>query len=863
MILFSAAVVTMFVAAPSQAEVAGDSNSINLGNTRSYSLNAGDSTDLTEAKKNAFAKIGNVGGGLPAPSRVKYWDDISLAKDVQEINDILANAKDEYTNFWNNGQNPGKITIDMMDALLEEQKTHLYNEIDATVYQWQVDQAIKYGQAQNYLNLGNLDAAKTAINTAINSDQNLSTDEKAKFTSNVESQKTVVEFQTILNLPIVNQPAVQAAQNLQNAQKNDKETISNTLKNLSQKAKDFFNGQIDKTTTIDDAAAILKAAQNYNSAPITVNYVKQDDSDKLLKQVTIPTDFQQVGDQYDVSTAEYKAPFTASDGKDYVIDNTKLPSNSKGTFTENPQTVTYYVSTKQADAKDVTIHYYEKGTTTSLQPDKVLSGVGKYGDSFDVDTENLKPSIINNYYQYDSTSGATSGTFGDQPHTITFFYTRPDAKTVTVEYVDKNGKPIHDPQIIGKGDKVGDEYDATNRQYKLETIIGSNGVVYSLNTDNLPSNAKGKLSDQAIKVVYEYKTTKAAPVTIQYVDEDGNVIHAAEALDGVIGERFDARSHKMNTISYAGNTYTLDVNKSAADSSLNGIFSADKQTIKFVYSKNITPINPVVPVEPINPVSPVNPLPNPLPKPTPAPTPLPQIKPESGLPNYAATKGSATSPVNHIYLYKHSNFKKSDRIAEYVKKPRIYRPMFVVTDYARSITGKLRYKVTDVNHRSKTAGKSGYVTASWKYVRPVYYASKHSKITVISPTGVNAYKTEALTGKVKNYKQGTVLNVKGMVKHNLTTRYILTNGKYVTANRKLVNMGRHKTVKKVRAKTTINRYKNVNLSRRNQTYKKGEVFKVYNYDYSHGYNLQKHGALRYHVAGGYITGNSKYVKVIR
>ena len=275
-----------------------------------------------------------------------------------------------------------------------------------------------------------------------------------------------------------------------------------------------------------------------------------------------------------------------------------------------------------------------------------------------------------------------------------------------------------------------------------------------------------------------------------------------------------------------------------------------------------------------NPTPGPTPSPSPSPQPTPNPTPTPStpVTPatpttpsnnNTSFPDYAAKKGAAVYGINNLYLYKKANFTKGQRIAKYMKKPRIYRPMFVVTDYARSITGKLRYKVTDVNHRSKTAGQSGYITASWKYVRPVYYASKHRKITVISPKGVNAYKTEALTGKVKNYKQGTVLNVKGIVKHNLTTRYILTNGKYVTANRKLVNMGRHKTVKKVRAKTTINRYKNVNLSKRNQTYKKGKVFKVYNYDYSHGYNLQKHGALRYHVAGGYITGNSKYVKVIR
>lgn len=283
-------------------------------------------------------------------------------------------------------------------------------------------------------------------------------------------------------------------------------------------------------------------------------------------------------------------------------------------------------------------------------------------------------------------------------------------------------------------------------------------------------------------------------------------------------------------------------------------------------------------VKPATPTPDPTPSPSPQPMPTPTPTPIPQptptpvnpvtpaipVQPSSlMLPDYAAKKGAATAGINNLYMYRSVNFSKRQRIAKYVKKPRIYRPMFVVTGYARSASGKLRYKVRDVNHLSKTAGKTRYITASWQYVRPVYYATKHTRITVISPRGVNAYKRENLTGKVKNYKQGTVLKVKGIVKHNLTTRFILTNGKYVTANRKLVNMGRHRVVKKVRAKTTVNRYQNVNLSKRNHTFKKGKVFRVYNYDYSHGYNLQKHGALRYRVVGGYITGNSKYVTIIK
>ncbi|EHO54605.1 hypothetical protein HMPREF9104_00052 [Lentilactobacillus kisonensis F0435] len=158
---------------------------------------------------------------------------------------------------------------------------------------------------------------------------------------------------------------------------------------------------------------------------------------------------------------------------------------------------------------------------------------------------------------------------------------------------------------------------------------------------------------------------------------------------------------------------------------------------------------------------------------------------------HVAQEGASVYATKKIYLYKHANFKKGDRIAAYPKAKRVNRPMFVVTDYARSKSGTLRYKVRDVNHHSKTAGKVGYITANRKYVVPVYYASmpKDKKVTVISKNGINAYKKVNLTKNVKHYKNGAHLSVKKIVKHNLTTRYVLSNGSYVTANKKLVIQG--------------------------------------------------------------------------
>uniref|UniRef100_UPI00403F6BC5 DUF5776 domain-containing protein n=1 Tax=Lentilactobacillus hilgardii TaxID=1588 RepID=UPI00403F6BC5 len=157
-----------------------------------------------------------------------------------------------------------------------------------------------------------------------------------------------------------------------------------------------------------------------------------------------------------------------------------------------------------------------------------------------------------------------------------------------------------------------------------------------------------------------------------------------------------------------------------------------------------------------------------------------------------AIKGEVVYGLRKFGLYKNSRFASSNRLAWYPKQKRTKRPMFVVTGYARSTNGTLRYKVRDVNHGRKAAGKTGYITASRKYVVPVYYATmpKNKMINVISKKGIYAYKYANLTGKAKHYKTFfQPLTVKRLVKHNLTTRYQLSNGLYITANKKLVIAG--------------------------------------------------------------------------
>ncbi|NLR08445.1 MULTISPECIES: DUF5776 domain-containing protein [Lactobacillaceae] len=227
-----------------------------------------------------------------------------------------------------------------------------------------------------------------------------------------------------------------------------------------------------------------------------------------------------------------------------------------------------------------------------------------------------------------------------------------------------------------------------------------------------------------------------------------------------------------------------------------------------------------------------------------------------------APKGSVVYAVKPIYLYDRPTFKRAERQAKYVKQPRINRPMFVVTGYAKSVNGHARYLVKDVNHHSKTAGKTGYITANTKYTVPVYYQKKAAKITVINPAGVNAYRQVGLKKRATHYRQGTTLKVTGLKHYHLTTRFKLSNGTYVTANRKLVTTQKTTTPTAIRTKTTVNRYRTVNLTGKRGTIAAKKRVKVLGWDYAQPNNFNKYGALRYRVAGGYITANSRYVQVI-
>ncbi|WP_040471873.1 DUF5776 domain-containing protein [Lentilactobacillus kisonensis] len=370
-----------------------------------------------------------------------------------------------------------------------------------------------------------------------------------------------------------------------------------------------------------------------------------------------------------------------------------------------------------------------------------------------------------------------------------------------------------------------------------------------------PERAGYSTAVMSYHLPYVIDKVQVQPVTVKYEDEKGTAIHGVQTITGKLGDSFDL-SKTDYQLEIPGYTFK------AYDPIQTGELTGQAQTVKLVYTKNTAPDVPVVPKnESINPpTAPDKPKTPSVPDQPVMTEPTSERQTQVAAPENVAKIHEAVYSLEKIYLYQNPTFKSSERKAGYVQKPRVFRPMFVVDGYAHSKDGRLRYHVRDVNHQSKTDGLRGYITTQFAYVRPVYYHSSHKTLTAINPKGVNEYTNKNLTNKVRNFKQGTVLRVKKFVTHNLTTRYQLTNGHYVTGNRKLVKMGRHKQPKQVVLKQGLNRYRDADFTMKNGHFDKGDKIIVKRFTFSHQDSIKQGGTKRFEVKGGFISANPKLVR---
>ncbi|EAD9019335.1 LPXTG cell wall anchor domain-containing protein [Listeria monocytogenes] len=252
---------------------------------------------------------------------------------------------------------------------------------------------------------------------------------------------------------------------------------------------------------------------------------------------------------------------------------TTTPTNANGTFSTNPQTVTY-TYTKDPIAQPVTVNYIDTDGKT-IAPTETLSG--NIGGNYTTTAKTIQG------YTLTTTPANAKGTFSTEAQIINYIYEKnPDlAQPITVDYRSSTGQKISKSEVLTGN--IGESYST-----QPKTIAG-----YTLPTT--PPNAKGTFTTNAQTVTYVYTpiAISALPVTVNYLDENGKEIADSVVLNGRVGEAY-------NTLAKEIDGYTLIKTPTNA----NGVFTAEAQSIDYIYRKN----KPVVIVNPPikNPVIKIN-----------------------------------------------------------------------------------------------------------------------------------------------------------------------------------------------------------------------------------------------------------------
>ncbi|WP_243416162.1 MucBP domain-containing protein [Lactococcus petauri] len=309
---------------------------------------------------------------------------------------------------------------------------------------------------------------------------------------------------------------------------------------------------------------------------VTVKYVDEDGNP--IPNVSPQTISGNVGDPYDATTDVYKLSI---DG--YTLDESKLPTNGKGTLSDKAQTVTY-VYEQIKDKSTVIVHDSELRVGDTWKPENNFdSATDYYGNvvpfsdiSVEGQVDTTKAGTYKIRYRrfvpnFLSTS-ENQGTYSAVA-TVTVKDASPvKGGDVTAKYIDKDGNKVSDDVV--KSGNVGDDY--TTEQKAIE------GYTFK----EVQGNAAGQFTDQAQTVTYVYTKNEIPNITgtvlVKYVDTDGNKISEDIVKSGTVGESYSTEKKDIKGYTFKevqGNT--------------TGQFTDQVQTVTYVYTKN--KVNPVKP----------------------------------------------------------------------------------------------------------------------------------------------------------------------------------------------------------------------------------------------------------------------------
>ncbi|EKM3237859.1 MucBP domain-containing protein, partial [Listeria monocytogenes] len=230
---------------------------------------------------------------------------------------------------------------------------------------------------------------------------------------------------------------------------------------------------------------------------------------------------------------------------------------------------TYVWQPVRYKAKDLAVNYQD-AEGNKIADSQIVSG--NIGDTYDVSGEEYKLKIAG--YTFQEVKGEVTGILTDKEQSVTYIYTKNPvkAKDLTVNYQDVEGNKVADSQIVSGN--IGDSYDVSGEEYKLEitgyTFKGVKGEVTGALTDK----------EQTVTYIYTKNPVKAKDLTVNYQDAEGNKIADSQIVSGNIGDSYDVSGEEYK-LEIAGYTFK-EVKGEVA-----GILTDKEQSVTYVYTKNL------------------------------------------------------------------------------------------------------------------------------------------------------------------------------------------------------------------------------------------------------------------------------------
>ena len=205
------------------------------------------------------------------------------------------------------------------------------------------------------------------------------------------------------------------------------------------------------------------------------------------------------------------------------------------------------------------VHYYEQGTTNSVLPDKEVSDPS-FREGQEI-TENA-PTVAGHVADNASVTKALS--FNEEENVIIFYYyTIPDEIEYTVNYVLKSNPSIKvaEPKTItvpGSTTTVLEKAVAADAAY----IAGqtSDADIIGKNYKPTETTKELQLAKDNNVITFEYIPYTTTKITVNYLDMDGNSIHAADTSYVEKGDTFTVQNKAPDGFvyhhAYLGNTST-------------------------------------------------------------------------------------------------------------------------------------------------------------------------------------------------------------------------------------------------------------------------------------------------------------------